>query len=120
MLRDILSLLGILLVIVLVLGGSYVFTRWAGRRLPGGVPAGAGGERLRLLDRIPVGRDQFLLVARVGRRIFVLGSSPGGLTLLAELSEEEGAQWQSPPESPQKAPDFGALLRQLRERNGRG
>ena len=49
---DVLSLLGALLVIVLVLGGSYFFTRWAGTRLNGGLlPPGIAdtlgrGERI--------------------------------------------------------------------------
>ena len=117
---DVLSLLGALLVIVLVLGGSYFFTRWAGTRLNGGLLPRGGGSRMRILDRISIGRDQQLLVVQAGRRYLLLGSSADRLTLLTELTAEEGAQWQIPPSDAsqnRKAPDFGALLQKLREKN---
>ena len=116
----VLSLLGALLVIVLVLGGSYFFTRWAGTRLNGGLLPHGGGSRMRILDRISIGRDQQLLVVQAGGRYLLLGSSADRLTLLTELTAEEGAQWQIPPSDAsqsRKAPDFGALLQRLREKN---
>ena len=97
MTQEILSLLGALLVIVLVLGGSYFFTRWAGTHLNGGLLPRGGGSRMRILDRISIGRDQQLLVVQAGRRYLLLGSSADRLTLLTELTAEEGAQWQIPP-----------------------
>ena len=120
MTQEILSLLGALLVIVLVLGGSYFFTRWAGTHLNGGLLPRGGGSRMRILDRISIGRDQQLLVVQAGRRCLLLGSSADRLTLLTELTAEEGAQWQIPPSDAsqnRKAPDFGALLQKLREKN---
>ena len=120
MTQEILSLLGALLVIVLVLGGSYFFTRWAGTHLNGGLLPRGGGSRMRILDRISSGRDQQLLVVQAGRRYLLLGSSADRLTLLTELTAEEGAQWQIPPSDAsqnRKAPDFGALLQKLREKN---
>ena len=120
MTQEIVSLLGALLVIVLVLGGSYFFTRWAGTHLNGGLLPRGGGSRMRILDRISIGRDQQLLVVQAGRRYLLLGSSADRLTLLTELTAEEGAQWQIPPSDAsqnRKAPDFGALLQKLREKN---
>ena len=120
MTQEILSLLGALLVIVLVLGGSYFFTRWAGTHLNGGLLPRGGGSRMRILDRISIGRDQQLLVVQAGGRYLLLGSSADRLTLLTELTAEEGAQWQIPPSDAsqnRKAPDFGALLHKLREKN---
>lgn len=120
MTQEILSLLGALLVIVLVLGGSYFFTRWAGTHLNGGLLPRGGGSRMRILDRISIGRDQQLLVVQAGGRYLLLGSSADRLTLLTELTAEEGAQWQIPPSDAsqnRKAPNFGALLQKLREKN---
>ena len=120
MTQEILSLLGALLVIVLVLGGSYFFTRWAGTHLNGGLLPRGGGSRMRILDRISIGRDQQLLVVQAGGRYLLLGSSADRLTLLTELTAEEGAQWQIPPSDASQnrtAPDFGALLQKLREKN---
>ena len=114
---ELLSLLGILTVILLVMGGAYAFTRWAGKM--GGLGSFAGGGRLKVLDRAGLGRDQQLLVVQAGERFFLLGSSPAGLSLLAELSTEEGELWRSPPPDPtrQKPADFRSLLLKIREKN---
>lgn len=117
---DLLSLLGALVVIALVLAGAYAFTRWAGTRLAAGHIPNAGGRRLRVLDRAVVGKDQLLLVVQAGERYLLLGSTPAGLTLLAELSREEGEDWLVPPSAAgadgAKLPDFQAILQRLREK----
>ncbi len=109
---EVLSLLGILLVLLLVLGGCYLFTRWAGVGLGGRLGLTPSGGRL------PVGRDQALLVVEAANRHFLLGSSPSGLSLLAELTEEEAALWTSPPPpgGGQQGPDFRQWLGKLREK----
>ena len=115
---EVLSLLGILLVLPLVLGGCYLFTRWAGVGLGGRLGLTPSGGRLRVLERLPVGRDQALLVVEAANRHFLLGSSPSGLSLLAELTEEEAALWTSPPPpgGGQQGPDFRQWLGKLREK----
>ena len=113
--RELLSLLGILLALLLVLGGCYLFTRWAGRGLGGGL--GGGSARMRVVERLPVGRDQALLVVRVADRYLLVGSSPNGFSLLAELTEEEGALWApAEPTTDQPGMDFRELVRKLREK----
>ena len=120
--QEVLSLLGILLVLVLVLGGCYAFTRWAGTGLAGRFGVSPAGRQLRVLERLTAGRDQSLLVVKAAGRYFLIGSSPSGFSLLTELTEEEGALWTSAParDAPAPAegrsPDFRALLRQLRDR----
>lgn len=116
--KDILSLLGILLVLLLVLCGCYLFTRWAGTGLSGRLVISAGQRRLKVLERLPVGKDQALLVIQLANRHFLLGSSPSGLSLLAELTEEEAALWTSPPPpgGGQQGPDFRQWLGKLREK----
>ena len=105
---DLLSLLSILLTLALALLACYLVTRWMGLGL--GSRLGAGGQHVRVLERVPVGRDQALVVVRAANRFFLLGSSPSGFSLLAELTEEELSASSSdgvPPEPP----DFRALLR---------
>lgn len=117
---QILSVLGLLAVVLLVLAGAWVFTRWAGQNLGGGFSALGRSGRLQVLDRAGVGRDQSLLVVRAGQRYLLLGSTPAGLTLLAELTQEEGKDWDppAPPDGPElKRPvDFHALMQRLREK----
>ena len=115
--QEVLSLLGILLVLVLVLGGCYAFTRWAGTGLAGRFGVSPAGRQLRVLERLTAGRDQSLLVVKAAGRYFLIGSSPSGFSLLAELTQEEGALWETPSDGAAKAPpDFRSLLRQLREK----
>lgn len=108
---DLLSLLSILLTLALALLACYLVTRWMGLGL--GSRLGAGGQHVRVLERVPVGRDQALVVVRAANRFFLLGSSPSGFSLLAELTEEELSASSSdgvPPEPP----DFRTLLRKFR------
>ncbi len=117
--HPVLSVIGLLAIVLLVLAGAYVFTRWAGKNLGGGF-GGLGGGRIEVLDRAGLGRDQSVLLVRAGQRYLLLGSTPGGLTLLAELTKEEGENW-NPPASHdgterKGAPDFRALLQRLREK----
>ena len=113
--KDLLSLLGIILVLVLVMGGCYLFTRWAGMGLGGSL--GRGSARMQVVERLPVGRDQALLVVRLADRYLLVGSSPNGVSLLAELTGEEGALWAPPePKTDQPGMDFRELVRKLREK----
>lgn len=117
--KPILSAISLLAVILLVLAAAYVFTRWAGKNLGGGLIGGLGGRRrLTVLDRASLGRDQSLLVVQAGERWLLLGSTPAGVTLLAELTEEEGKRWlpPTPSKDPEQANDFRALLQRLREK----
>ncbi len=117
MTKDLLSLLGIILVLLLVLGGCYLAARWTGTGL--GAALGRGSARMQVVERLPVGRDQVLLVVRLGDRYLLLGSSSSGVSLLAELTEEEGALWAPAEATTDKAGidlDFRELLRKLREK----
>lgn len=118
--KDILSLLGLLLILLLVLFGCYWFTRWAGTGLAGGGFGPVGQQRhIKVLERLPVGKDQALLVVELGDRHFLLGSSPAGVSLLCELTEEEGALWAEPPaggSGERKPLDFREMMRKLREK----
>lgn len=113
--KDLLSLLGILLVLLLVLAGCYLVTRWVGA----GMPVGFGERHLKVLERLPVGKDQALLVVRLADRTFLLGSSPSGFSLLCELTEEEGALWAEPSDHETAggaSPGFREMMRKLREK----
>ena len=121
-LPQILGVLSMLAAVLLVLVGAYAFTRWAGKNLAGGFTGVLGGSgRIEVLDRASLGKDQLLLVVRAGQRYLLLGSAPNGVTLLAELTQEEGENWKLPaPRTDQtgkQCPDFRALMRRLREKD---
>lgn len=117
--KDLLSLLGILLVLLLVLAGCYLVTRWVGAGMPVGFGVPGIQRRLKVLERLPVGKDQALLVVRLADRTFLLGSSPSGFSLLCELTEEEGALWAEPSDHEAAggaSPGFREMMRKLREK----
>lgn len=113
-----LSAAGLLAAVLLVLAGAWVFTRWAGKNLGGGFIGLGGSGHIEVLDRTNLDRDRAILLVRAGGRYLLLGSAPGGLTLLAELTAEEGENWNPPAPSndPERPPEFLALLRRLREK----
>lgn len=114
----VLSAAGLLVSVLLVLAVAWLFTRWAGKNLGGGFAGLGGSGRIEVLDRTNLDRDRSILLVRAGRRYLLLGSTPGGVTLLAELTQEEGENWKPPVSSggPEQKPEFLALLRRLREK----
>jgi flagellar protein FliO/FliZ len=94
-----------------VLALAYWFTRRvAGRLAVGGKLA---GSRMEVLDQMPLGRDQRLVVARVGRTVCLLGVSSGGITCLRVLTEEEAEEWLAP--GPDQTPGTGGTPPRFRE-----
>ena len=117
--KPVLSILTLLAIVLLVLAGAYVFTRWAGRGLSFGAGGGGGRGRLQVLDRLSLGRDQAILVVRAGERFLLLGCTPTKVALLTELDPQEGEGWTIPPErGPEggQPADFLALIQRLREK----
>lgn len=93
--EEILSVLWVLVCTVAVLALCYYVTRRLTRlpalsRYAGGIPREG---RLEVLARVPLGKDQSLVVVAVGKRCFLLGCAAGSISLLTELTEEEAAAW---------------------------
>ncbi len=95
-LEEIGTLLGMLAAVLGVLVLAWLFTRYLAGRAPGlgGFLPGRGGK-LRLLERMPLGREQSLVVVRMGEKVLLLGVTGSGISLLQELSAEEAAAWDS-------------------------
>ncbi|MDE6455767.1 MAG: flagellar biosynthetic protein FliO [Dysosmobacter sp.] len=111
------SLLWMLVCVVLVIGLAYWFTKYAAGR--GALGAVSRGRRMEILDRLVLGRDQSLILARVGERYLLLGAGTAGVSLLAELSGEEAAAWK-PPEAAEGRPGFKeAFLSAMKQRERR-
>ena len=107
------SLLGVLAVIVLILYFAYFATRWIGTHsVPGGagtLRAGGAGD-LRILGQLGVGRNERLVLVRLGGRCYLLGVTEHQITLLRELDGEEAAPWLAQGESAGAAPGFMEVL----------
>lgn len=90
------SLLGMLLAVIAILALAWWVTSLIARQgtlaLPG-LAAGGGAGDLCVLRQIPVSRTERLLLVRLNQRCLLLGAAQGGVTLLAELTEEESQAW---------------------------
>ena len=99
------SFLWLIICVVLIIGLAYWFTRFVAKR--GGFGAFQAGRQMEILDQLLLGRDQRMVLARAGGRYLLLGATPAGITLLAELTEEEAAAWKrEPPRAAEGKPGF--------------
>lgn len=107
--RSLFSMLGALLCILLILALAYGATRLVaggGGRLSAPF---LGGGRLKVLDQISLGREQKLLLAQALERYYLLGVSPGGITMLCELSAEEVESWEKTKAETERTVEKGGL-----------
>ncbi len=119
MLDTLLSLLWTLLVTCVMLALAYWFTRHiVGRMSPSGM---SRGRNLEVMEQVAMGKEQRLMLVRVGKRVYILASTPNGITNLGELSEEEAAQLAQSEGENQSLPDgFTQTLRRVLEQRKRG
>lgn len=111
-LDSLLSLMWMLLCVVVIIVLAYLFTKYvAGRRGFGGLGASGGTGRFKALARLPLGREQSAVLVQAGERYLLLGVAPSGVTMLAELTQEEAQALYAPPPDQPAPPSFGEALR---------
>lgn len=109
--------------VVVILGLAYWVTRRIGQQGGLGPQRRTGKElRLTILAQAALGKDQRLVVVRAGSRYFLLGTAPGGVTNLAELSEDDISAWQESCGSAQSAQSsgFSEVMRGLAKNRKQG
>lgn len=97
MLKDILTVAGMLVLMILVFVGAYFASRLVGGGL-GKIP-GVSGGKLKLLERTALGHDKYLLLVRSGDKVLLLGVTAHNVTKLDELDSDlfpDGPQAPSP------------------------
>ena len=104
------SLVGMLLTTVAVLALAYWVTRWVAQRGTSGLP-GPAGQDLKVLWQVSLGKAERLVLVRLDQRCLLLGVTSGGISLLAELTEEEAAKWLQKREEIARQPSFLEVLR---------
>lgn len=112
-------MLGMLAAVAVILVLAWLFTRHLAGRAPGMsrfFPDRDG--KLRVLERLPLGREQFLAVVRAGETYLLLGVTASRVSLLRELSAEEAAAWTqaaqgAPPAEPGAPVPFREALREV-------
>lgn len=114
-----LSVLWMLLCIALIIGAAYWFTKHVVGRGGLGVLGRGSGRQMELLDQLPVGREQRLVMVRAGERFFLLGITAGEISALAEFTAEEAALWQQEQAEQPPAPSFREALQITLKNRGR-
>ncbi|MEY8356442.1 flagellar biosynthetic protein FliO [Lachnospiraceae bacterium 54-53] len=82
---SIFNLASVLILTVLILYLSYIFTKNLGK----GIGMKQRGTNMQMLDRLPLGQDKTVAIIRAGSRYYLVGIASSQITLLAELSEED-------------------------------
>ena len=113
---EILKLVWALVVIAAVLALAWWFTRFAASRLGGG--AALRGKHLQVLESVSLGREQKLVLAKLGDTYCFLGVTPGGVTCLRQLSREEAEAELTVPAEDTPPAFREALGRVLEQRRG--
>ena len=122
---EILQLLWALLVIIAVLALAYLFTRYGAGRLNGMFRPRR--RRMTVVEQVPLGRDQRLVLVRMGDTLYLLGVTPGGVSRLEKLPASELEALEEPPpcDPPQdgaQGMSFGEALKKVidqRKKSGR-
>jgi len=111
--RNVFSLVGMLVTVILILVLAYWVTRFIGQRgLPGWARGMQNSGELQLLWQLSLGKGERLVLVRLHERCLLLGVTGGGIHVLTELTQEEAALWlQKQKEAPQ-APSFLEILRE--------
>ncbi len=110
-LDSILSLIWLLICVVVIAVLAYLFTKYAAGRGIGVLGLSGGSGQFKVLARLPLGRDQSVALVQAGERYLLLGATPSGVSLVAELTREEAqALCAQPPDQP-PPPSFAEALR---------
>lgn len=117
--------IGVQLLLVIVLTGlilllAYVFTRYVvGGRMLSGFGGMSRSGRLQLLEQLSLGREERIAVVQAGERYVLVGITKQSVTLLLELTAEEGARWEELRKQPQQMPTFKKeLMERLKRKQG--
>lgn len=92
-----------LLLYFVVIIGVLVLAYYATKFIGGLAGAGQSSANIRILEKVMVSRDEFLLIVKIQDTIMLLGVTPGGISRLGELDD----YIESSVPAPQ---DFGAVL----------
>ena len=85
---ELLTLLGTVFTILLVLVLAYGCTRLLAGRLPGTVTG--SGQRIRILEKVPMGKDSHLLLVKLGDTYQFFGRESGCCDLSASGAAGRG------------------------------
>ena len=98
------SVVGLIVMMVLIFAAAYYVSKFMGKQYS--TQQSSSGE-LRVIDKLSLGRDHYLLIVEAGEKVLLLGVSPQQIDNLTELDSEAFA------DAPQvsEGTDFFSLLK---------
>lgn len=81
-------IIGMLIVVI----GAYYVTRFVGMKASGQTRAGLRNRNIKIIDRYAIARDKQFCVVEVADKVYVLGVTTQGMTLLDTYDAEEFAE----------------------------
>lgn len=92
---DIFSLVLMLVVMVLILYGSYFFTKYLGIKTVGK----SMGNNLKIVDSLMISQEKTIIIVEAVGKFYMLGVSNNNINLIKELEECPDIKLDEPPDS---------------------
>lgn len=97
----------VFLTLAFVLFLAWFFLRWMGQRAP---LQGGGSKHIKILDRVIIDRDKYLLIISAGDKVMLIAMNSGAVEMLCEFDEQQKAQFTASRETEQS---FSSVLKQI-------
>ena len=112
MIGAVLPLLLALIALVAVIYLSYLFSKY----LSLGASKINGAKYMRVVDRLFLGQDKFMMVIQIGDRYYLAGVTGQSVTLMKELSGDELIEMEPNQEKNNVVPQFTVFKEMLEKR----
>ncbi len=102
----------VFLTLAFVLFLAWFLLRWIG----GHSPIQSSFKHIRILDRVVIDREKYLLLVSAGDKTLLIAMSAGAVTTVCEFDAQQRALFEAEPESEQR---FSAIIKQMKlKKNG--
>lgn len=100
--------MGAMVALILVLLAAWLLLRWMNNRMPG-MGSGGASRLVKVLDRVPVGKNSSILLLRVQDKVLLVAVTEHGAEKLCEFDDPDGL---IAPDTPAgEVPGFAAVLK---------
>lgn len=96
----------VFLTLAFVLFLAWFFLRWMGKR----APMQSGSRHIKILDRVIIDREKYLLLISTGDKMLLVAMSSGAIETLCEFDKEQQTRFDTFNEGEQS---FAAVIRQM-------
>ena len=79
---EIFSIIGTIVLMIAVFVAAYFVSKYVGKTYK---PRYGFSKHITVIDRTVIGKDRSLLIVKVGKKSFLIGSTPNEFTLLSEF-----------------------------------